>query len=291
MAKDADYDKVSLLLHCNGVNGSTTFLDSSLSPKTVAVSGAQISTAQSKFGGASAKFNLGDYLTVPESAAFGFGTGDFTIELWVRPALTGGDSTQVFIDFRPNDAGVPLLIGCTSAGAVRYYDGATVRTGGSMSADTWHHVAWCRKANVNTIYLDGVSVSTYTATQDFGASKGLCFGTNVIKTAERFVGYHDEIRITKGLSRYDGPFTPDAAPHPQLGDLSGLVVDENGDPASRLIRAMREDTGAFVGQAVSDAVTGAYSMSVNSEDAHTLVAYPASGEDLPALTLRGVVPL
>lgn len=288
MAKDADYDKVSLLLHFDELNG---FADSSPVTKTITASGAQVSTAQSKFGGASARFNLGDYFTVPESTAFGFGTGDFTIELWVRPALTGGDGTQVFIDFRPVDAGIPLLIGCTSAGAVRWYDGLTVRTAGSMTADTWHHVAWCRKANVNTIYLDGVSVSTYTATQDFGASKGLCFGVNVIKGAERYVGYHDEVRITKGLSRYDGDFTPDAAAFPQLGDLSGTVLDADGDPAARLVRAMREDTGAFAGQTTSDPTTGAYFLSVNSEGAHTLLNYPAGGEDLPALVLRGVVPV
>ncbi len=46
-----------LLLHCNGVDGSTTFTDSETTPKTVTVQGsAQIDTAQSKFGGASGLF-------------------------------------------------------------------------------------------------------------------------------------------------------------------------------------------------------------------------------------------
>ena len=45
-------------LACDGSNGSTTFTDSSPSPKTVSVFGnAQVSTAQSKFGGASAAFD------------------------------------------------------------------------------------------------------------------------------------------------------------------------------------------------------------------------------------------
>lgn len=290
MAKDADFDKVSLLLHCNGANSSTTFLDSSLAPKTVTVSGAQIVTAQYKFGGASGEFTTGDYLTVPDSAGFGFGTGDFTIEFWVRAALTG-DSNQVVIDFRNADAAIPLLIGLTAAGAVRYYDGATVRTGGAISANTWTHVAWNRTSNVNRIYVAGSSVSTYTATQDFGASKGLCIGANVVKTAERFNGHLDDLRITKGFGRYPADFTPPTAPFPHLGDLSGLVEDANGDPAARLVRAMREDTGAFAGETTSDATTGAYFLPVNSEGAHTLVFYPAGGEDLPALVLRGVVPV
>jgi hypothetical protein len=63
---DPYFSNVSLLLHGDGANGSTTIVDSSPSPKTVtAVGNAQISTAQSKFGGSSLAFDgSGDYLTV-----------------------------------------------------------------------------------------------------------------------------------------------------------------------------------------------------------------------------------
>jgi hypothetical protein len=51
-SEDPYYGNVSLLLYGNGTNGSTTIIDSSPSPKTVTAFGnAQISTAQSKFGG------------------------------------------------------------------------------------------------------------------------------------------------------------------------------------------------------------------------------------------------
>jgi hypothetical protein len=54
------FGSVSLLLHGNGTNGSTTITDNSPSPKTVtAVGNAQISTAQSKFGGASMRRLMG----------------------------------------------------------------------------------------------------------------------------------------------------------------------------------------------------------------------------------------
>jgi hypothetical protein len=78
---DPNYASVSLLLHMDGTNGSTVFTDLSPVPKVVTRFGdAQISTAQSKFGGSSAYFDgTGDYLTVASSADFGFGTGDFTI--------------------------------------------------------------------------------------------------------------------------------------------------------------------------------------------------------------------
>jgi hypothetical protein len=81
---DPVFNNVSLLLHGNGTNGSTTITDNSPSPKTVtAVGNAQISTAQSKFGGASIAFDgSGDYLTVLNSSQFNFGVDDFTIEAW-----------------------------------------------------------------------------------------------------------------------------------------------------------------------------------------------------------------
>jgi len=82
----------SLILLCNGSNGSSIFTDSSPSPKTVTAHGnAQISTAQSKSGGSSAYFDgSGDFLTVPADADLQFGSGDFTVEAWVYPTTASG---------------------------------------------------------------------------------------------------------------------------------------------------------------------------------------------------------
>jgi hypothetical protein len=81
---DPNFANVSLLLYGNGINGSTSIIDSSPSPKTVTAFGnAQISTAQSKFGGSSIAFDgTGDYLTVPDNDNFALGNGNFTIECW-----------------------------------------------------------------------------------------------------------------------------------------------------------------------------------------------------------------
>ena len=78
-----------LLLHCNGVDESTTFTDSSGggvgSPHTVtAVGNAQIDTAQKKFDTGSALFDgTGDYLSLEDSDDWDFGTGDFTVDCWI----------------------------------------------------------------------------------------------------------------------------------------------------------------------------------------------------------------
>ena len=83
---DPYFSNVSLLLHMDGSNGSTTFTDNSSNGFTVTANGnAQISTAQSKWNGASGYFDgAGDFLTVPVNSAFELGTGDFDVELWAR---------------------------------------------------------------------------------------------------------------------------------------------------------------------------------------------------------------
>ncbi len=75
----------------DGTNGSTAFMDSGNNGKTVTAYGnAQVSTAQSKFGGASAYFDgNGDYLSTPDSDDFYLGNNDFTLEAWVYKNNTG----------------------------------------------------------------------------------------------------------------------------------------------------------------------------------------------------------
>ena len=109
-----------LLLHCDGTDASTTFTDSSSPAKTVtAVGDAQLDTAQFKFGTASGLFDgTGDELTVTDHADFDFGTGDFTIEFFVRfNSVTGvqgfcyEDAAETsWIEFYLNDADLECRI-------------------------------------------------------------------------------------------------------------------------------------------------------------------------------------
>jgi len=70
----------------NGTDGSTTFTDSSSASRTVSSTGnAAISTDEFKFGGSSLELDgNGDLLTIADNNAFDFGSGDFTIEAWIK---------------------------------------------------------------------------------------------------------------------------------------------------------------------------------------------------------------
>ena len=205
---DRYFSNVSLLLHGDGTNGSTTIVDSSPSPKTVTpVGNAQISTAQSKFGGASIAFDgTGDYLNIASNAAFGFGTSNFTLEYFLKSNLSG---TQIHIDTRiaNNNETAPELY---SVGTNLFYYTNLVQviTGTNvLNVDTWHHIALSKSATSTRLFVDGQQVgSTYSDALDYGSARPLYIGATYQATGP-VNGYIDDLRITKGYARYTSNFT------------------------------------------------------------------------------------
>lgn len=54
-------------------------------------------------------------------------------------------------------------------------------------------------------------------------------------------------------------------------EVAGTVFDVDGDPASRIVRVYRRSDGAFVGQTLSDATTGAYSVACPNDEVQRIV--------------------
>ena len=282
MAGDVNYASVSLLLHCDGTNGSTTFTDNSPTPKTVTANGvAQISTAQSKWGGASAIFSSGGSLTLASDAAFGFGTGDLTIEAWVYltgNAVAGGNT---ICDFRASAAASPWVFNIVNTGAGNkigtYLSTSPDVSSGTnyVSLNTQTHVAITRASGVWRVFIAGVEVGTATNAGNLGSSNALTIG-NVVGgtgTTANLPGHLDDLRITKGVARYTGNFTPPAAAFDDRSpQVSGNVKDASGANAARTVRAYRRDTGALVGSTTSNGTTGNYTIDCSTDTEVTVVA-------------------
>ena len=218
---DPNFASVSILLHFDGSNGSTTFTDSSNNAFSVtAVGNAQISTAASKFGGASLALDgNGDYLNLPSSAAFAMGTGDFTVECWLYTSYSA--AAQMFVDtVQPGTSGgatsrLYIAVGTDQTIFVGPFPGF-LQTTGKITLSSWNHVAVVRSGSTRTVYINGVSAGSGTFTDNLSSAyltigRDAASGGTII-----WNGYIDDFRITKGVARYTANFTPPTAAFPDL---------------------------------------------------------------------------
>ena len=221
VSDDPNYSSVSLLLNGNGTNGSTTFTDSSSYGHTVTpVGNAQISTTQSKFGGASIYLDgSGDYLQSPTSTDFILGTNDFTLEAWIYPLGFAGapnyNNYGPIFEYRTaNVSQVNVLLSFIGSSTLVFYVSGSARiTGSAISTNQWTHVALTRSSGITRMFINGIqSGSSYSDTNSY-VSSVFRIGGNIAGDAF-FNGYIDDLRITKGVARYTSNFTPPTAQLP-----------------------------------------------------------------------------
>jgi hypothetical protein len=212
---DPYWANVVSLLHFDGANGSTAYPDSKGLHTWTRSSPAAISTAQSKFGGASGFFTVStaSRITSPSSSDWNFGTGNFTIESQMY--FTGTSRCYMF-DIGGN---VAAMIITPSSGLVEVYGpGSWVINAGAtpFSTGQWYAVALVRNGNVWTVYRNGIAyVSNASDSRAWGSSsQQISVGAWLSGSSITLPGYMDELRITKGIARYTGAYTPQAAAFP-----------------------------------------------------------------------------
>lgn len=227
-----------LLLHCDGANGSTVFTDDT--GKTVTPNGnAQISTAQSKFGGASGLFDgSGDYLSLADSEDWAFGSGDFTIDTWVRFSSVGG--WQVFASQGSGDNsnrwylahnGTNLVFDVFTSGS----SNISISNNWVPAANTFYHIALTRSGNNFRMFVDGVQVgTTQTNTNSIGNYPGILAIGSETDAGTAFNGHLDEIRISKGIARWTGNFTPPIAAYAGFSTNSPAATHKFNIPGNKI---------------------------------------------------------
>ena len=241
---DAYYPQVAALLHFDGVNGSTTMIDNSKNNLAVtSVNGAAISTAQSKFGGASLALDgTNDYVTVADNTGFDFGAGDFTIEYWEyrttygvqSPILSRNTSGYTPYMIGWNDGASPTVLTIYMSSNGTNWNVASGVSMGTFTTNVWTHYAVTRNGNTFRTFQNGIQISTFTsaATLPAGAAPleiGRYAGTYYFKG-----GYIDELRITNGYARYTSNFTPSTTAFSNTGGDVGkaLVVNSTATGVS-----------------------------------------------------------
>lgn len=183
------------------------------------VGSAQVNTTIVKYGTGSISFNgTTDYIiSAPRSNVNNaFGTGNFTVELWVYPTAFAS-----YKSIYGNSNGITATgwhCGLNASGNVFIYSNSAfkVTSSNTLTLNAWNHVAIVRNGSAVTIYIGGTSGGTWTLTTET-FTDGYCFlGVTPGLTSEFYSGYMDDIRITKGYARYTANFTPPAAAFPNF---------------------------------------------------------------------------
>jgi hypothetical protein len=215
---DPYFANVSLLLHGDGTNGSTNIIDSSYNPKTITVAGnAQISTAQSKFGGSSIAFDgNGDYLSIPDNDDWDI-SGDYTVEFWARmPSQSTVNYTIGYFGTTAIGGASGFALGHYQSTTILSLNGSITQSSAVLLTNTWQHIALVISGASAKVYVDGVSVISTTSATTTTSTSFIVGNFGDLDANRYFNGYIDDLRITRGISRYNSSFTPPTQPFPNF---------------------------------------------------------------------------
>ena len=204
--------------------------------------------AEFKYGTAAGEFLTDpDYLLLPYDPAFDIGDELFTMEGWVYIIGSHSPDYPCFFSLGPTaggDTGLRWSFAMSPSNQLTFnvYNSAgnnwlnPIADAGTVPTGAWAHVAVVRDgAGVDGIkmYIDGVLVSTSTSnpslnTNANGTPDGIIVGGNSISAMN---AYLDDMRITKGIARYTGAFTPPTSAVPPFEyNPSHLFVATEVDP-------------------------------------------------------------
>jgi|ERR1035437_1462709 hypothetical protein len=188
---------------------NTTIYDASKSAKTVSLhSGASITNTYVRNGGNSLRMLGYAWLSLAGSSDWALGT-TATLEMWICPnssqqanarlfCVTNGYTNYSAIDSAINNSGTLLAL---------FHNNYT--TPFNILANVWSHIAWVFNAGNLTIYVNGVLETIIGATSGYNITNaGSLYISSYMGGGYNFTGGMDDLRITKGIARYQSNFTP-----------------------------------------------------------------------------------
>ena len=170
----------------------------------------------------------GDYLSFPSSGHVAYGTGDFTIEAWLKPVSTAG---QVFLDHGVDDPMIGIL-----NGQWQYYN-STVgwKYAGTPTAGVWTHFAVARESGTTRMFINGALITSFSDSFNYG-SNATSIGAYNTGTF-RWTGSISNARIVSGTAVYTSAFTPSTTPLTNITNTVLLCC--NGDsPTSSTVNQL-----------------------------------------------------
>jgi hypothetical protein len=251
--------------------------------------------------GGSAYFDgTGDYLTAPDSDAYFFDSGDFTLEAWVYLNVknafnifqqsngTGGNVLKWTFWFNNSTNQLRLEGHNPSASPLIW-----VQASWTPVTGRWYHLACSRESNVHRLFVDGaLLVSTTTTTALPQCTSDLWVGAFKDAPAaspNQLNGYMAGARIVKGTALYTANFSIPTAPPTAVTNTALLLNFTNGQIVDSAAGSNLETIGsAQISTSVRRVGTGSISFN-GSTDWLVIPASPAQALGTSAFTVEAWV--
>lgn len=195
------------LLLVTGTNGG--IIDQATRTNFRATGNVTLSTTVKKYGTTALYFGTTSAYLRPSADALtelAFGTEDFTVEMWINKSVVGtnhgllklgGGATNLNMYVHQSNSVTVAVNGSTTL---------TQSAAETLVADAWTHVAISRAGSTLRLFINGVLQTSVTNTTAFTVDPDQSSILGLSTT--NFVGYADDIRITRGHALYTGNFDP-----------------------------------------------------------------------------------
>ena len=175
-----------------------------------------------------------DYLEIPHSDDFDFGSGEFTVEAFIEGARGGTSTGSVVLNQSNSGAGSDsaFYFGAGTNGVSLYLTTGTgwnvfITTDVNVSNSGWHHVVWQRRSNTLEIYVDGrlAQTGSFTGTVN-NSSRAVDVGRQS-SDGSNFNGMISNLRVVKGTAVYTANFTPPTEPLTNVNNTKLLCCNSS----------------------------------------------------------------
>ena len=231
--KSSVESNIVLLIHSNTSDDSNTFVDSSLRSHTInRFGGTRHRTTTQKFGTSSIYFDGdGDYLIIPDSPDWDFGTGDFTLDFWTKADVAETNRNWISRKSGTDSLWFIRIENTTKLCWAIPPSQAQYQPIHTLGTSEWKHIAVVRNSGTAHIYVNGEEIGSTSDPASYDGDGALVIGARLYSNSigQFHGGYMDEIRITKGIARWTSNFTPPAGPTTAEGNLTLYYMDDVGN--------------------------------------------------------------
>ena len=225
VTSDPYYEYTTLLLPGNGTNGAqnNTFLDGSTNNFTITRNGNTTQGTFSPFsqtGWGNYFDGSSGYLTTPANTAFAFGTGDFTVEMFVNTSnITNGG----FVSHGPSATSGYWMFELSGGTFFWQASGVAniivVSASSYLSNSVWTHLCVSRVSGTTRMFANGTQIASATDNTNYSGSSSGSLSIGRSYNGTYTTGYISNLRIVKGTG-----VTTVTVPTAPLTAISGTSI-------------------------------------------------------------------